>query len=162
MRTSRRLFGGSFMKIDEIVKRMESKIDSNCFDFSLHIDCCRIVLSNERRKDLIIKVRFDGCADEFLGSRGGCDCILVFSDKICLVECTSGKFRDSEVGRRSIQIRKCYEFVRSLGYDGLVEIVIYSNHFKGMAMKKFEHELKDVKKKGAIIRFLRCGRDGIT
>ena len=147
------------MEIDKLVGIIKSKIDNDCFEFPLHIDCCRIKLSNERRKSLMLKIRFDGCADECLGLEGGCDCIFVFPDKVSLVECTAGKFRDTDARRKPKQIKKCYEFIKSLNHSGLIEIVIYSDHFKKTAMYRFESELEDVKKKGAIIRFLRCGRD---
>lgn len=149
------------MKIDKLIETIKSKIGNDCFEFALHIDCCRIRLSNERRKCLMLKIRFDKCADKYLGLNGGCDCIFVFPDKISLIECTTGKFRDTDAKRKPEQIKRCYEFIRSLNYNGLIEIVIYSNYFKKTAMCRFENELKDVKKKGAVIRFLRCGRDPI-
>ena len=104
-------------EIEKLIEKLKNKInDNSCFDFNLHIDCCRIKASGYR-----LKIRFDECADRYFGKDGGCDCIFIFSNKVCVVECTS----DSDANVKFEQLRKCYNLIRNLGYNGFIQPVIY-------------------------------------
>ncbi len=143
-------------EIDKLIKTLKSKInDNDCVNFKLHIDCCRIKISR-----YLLKIRFDKCADRFFGKNGGCNCIFIFSDKVCIVECTTGEFGSLDAKRKPKQIKECYDLIRSLGYKGLIVAVFYYEHFgKKISKERIELELKDIKKRdrGFIIRFKKCG-----
>ncbi len=148
-------------EIDRLIEKLKDKInDNDCFDFSLHIDCCRIKASGYK-----LKIRFDGCADRYFSKDGGCDCIFIFSDKVCIVECTTGKFGSRDAKRKPEQIKACYNLVRSLGYKGLIVAILYYESFdKNISKKRVELELKNIKKKdrGFIIKYRKCGKESIT
>ncbi len=148
-------------EIDKLIEKLKNKInDDDCFDFSLHIDCCGIKASRYK-----LKIKFDGCADRYFGKDGGCDCIFIFSDKVCVVECTTGKFGSRDAKRKPEQIKACYNLVRSLGYRGLIVAIFYYESFsKNISKERVELELKDIKKKdkGFIIKFRKCGKEPIA
>ncbi|GEM_PF-3200965 len=139
--------------IDKITDKVKNK---DCFEFSHNIDGCKIKVISYK-----FKVKFDGCADAYFGIEGGCDCIFIFPHKVCIVECTTGKFGSRDAKRKPKQIKKCYTIVRDLGYRGLIEAVIYYEKIDSTSKKRVEIELKDIKKKdsGFIVKFLRCGAD---
>ena len=141
-------------EIHKLIKTLKDKIEGDCFNFKLHIDCCRIRSSKYK-----LKVRFDGCADRFFNKSGGCDCIFIFSDKVCLVECTTGTFGSLGARRKPKQIRECYDLIRSLDYKGLIVAIIYYESFKSVSKKRVEIELKEIKKgdKNFFFRFCKCG-----
>lgn len=148
-------------EIEKLIKTLKNKInDDNCFEFSNNIDGCVIKASNYK-----LKVRFDGCADRYFSKDGGCDCIFIFSDEVCIVECTTGKFGSRDAKRKSEQIKACYNLVRSLSYRGLIVAIFYYESFsKNISKERVELELKDIKKKdrGFIIKFRKCGKEPIA
>ena len=139
-------------EIEKLIEKLKNKInDNSCFDFNLHIDCCRIKASGYK-----LKIRFDECADRYFGKDGGCDCIFIFSDKVCIVECTRGKFGSRDAKRKPKQIKVCYNLIRSLGYRGLIVAIFYYEHFeKNISKERVKLELRDIKKKdkGLIVRY---------
>ncbi len=135
-------------EIEKLIKALKDRInDDNCFKFGNNIDGCVIKASN-----YILKIRFDKCADRHFGRDGGCDCIFIFPDKVCIVECTTGKFDSRDAKRKPEQIRVCYTLIRSLGYRGLIVAIFYYESFsKNISKERVELELRDIKKKD--IRF---------
>jgi hypothetical protein len=68
-------------EIERLIELLKSRInDENCFEFSNNIDGCKI-----RARGYKLKIRFDGCANKYFNVDGGCDCIFVFSNKVCIV-----------------------------------------------------------------------------
>jgi len=143
-------------EIDRLIEKLKDKInDDDCFDFGLHIDCCRIKASGYK-----LKVRFDWCANEYFSVDGGCDCIFIFSDKVCVVECTRGKFSDSDANVKFEQLRKCYHLIRSLGYKGFVQPVIYfGKSAKASALSKIRNKIK--KEFNVVPKICKCDKDPI-
>ena len=143
---------------DSLIRRIMDKVDDDCFEFGNNIDGCKVKASRFSHK-----VRFDECANEYFGVEGGCDCIFIFPDKVCIVECTTGKFGSEDAERKPKQIRECYRVIRSLGYRGLITAVFYYGSINKISKERAEIELKDLKKKdrGFIIKFLKCGKDSI-
>ncbi len=148
---------GKKNEIEALIDKITNKIkNEKCFDFSYNIDGCRIKATHYK-----LKLGFDGCADGYFGVNGGCDCIFIFPNKVCIVECTTGKFGSTDAKRKPKQIKECYTVVRNLGYQGLIEAIIYYETIDSTAKNRAEIELKDIKKKdkGFIVKFFRCGID---
>ena len=163
MQTLKKQFGGNFMKkneIERLIELLKSRVnDENCFEFSNNIDGCKV-----GAKGYKLKIKVDKCADKYLFEESEeekkCDCIFIFSDKVCIVERTTGKFGSRDLKNKPEQIRRCYKLIRSYGYRGLIVAFFYYEHFdKFVTQKSVENRLKDIKKvdKGFIIRFRKCG-----
>jgi hypothetical protein len=137
-------------EIERLIELLKSRInDENCFEFSNNIDGCKISISKKGYKELKLKIKIDKCADRYLFKESEkekkCDCIFIFSDKVCIVECTTGKFGSRDLKNKPEQIRRCYKLIRSYGYRGLIVAFFYYEHFdKFVTQKSVENRLKDI------------------
>ncbi len=139
------------MKKPELIEIIKNRIKNQkkCFDFD-NIDGCRV-----KCPDCRLKVRFDKCAASYFGFDGGCDCIIIFKDKICLIECKNGKFGSSDAKKSVKQIEKCYEFVKNNGNNQYTEAVIYFGEgIESISMNRVKAELKS---SNLPVKFYRCG-----
>jgi len=138
-------------EIIEIIERIRATIGAECLDNIRNIDGCRVVCNN---KGLLLKMRFDNCANNYFERQGGCDCIFLFCDKIFLIECKKGKFGSSDAKKAINQIKSCNEFIRDeLGYRGFIEVIIYyGKSMDPIAITRLKIELKSF-----ILKIFKCG-----
>jgi hypothetical protein len=139
------------MKKPELIEIIKNTVQNEeCFYFS-NIDGCRVKCS-----DCLLKVRFDGCADSYFGFDGGCDCIVIFKDKICLIECKNGKFGSSDAKKSVKQIEKCYKFVKNNSNNRHIEAVVYFGEgIEYTSMSRVKAELKWLY---LSVKFYKCGQ----
>ncbi len=140
------------MKKPELIEIIKNTIKNQkeCFDFD-NIDGCRV-----KCPDCQLKVRFDKCAASYFGFNGGCDCIIVFKDKISLIECKNGAFGSSDAKKSVKQIEKCYEFViKNNSSNRFIEAVIY--YGKGTRSISVNRVKTDLKLLKLPVKFLQCG-----
>ncbi len=137
-------------ELSEIIKN-KIKNKNECFDFT-NIDGCR-----DKCSDCLLRVRFDKCADIYFEFDGGCDCIIIFKNKISLVECKNGKFGSSDAKQSIKQIEKCHEFVKNNGNNRYIEAVIY--YGKGIDYTSMSRVRTDLKMSHLSVKFYRCGQE---
>lgn len=137
------------MKKPELIEIIKEKVqDKGCFEFS-NIDGCKVKCS-----DCQLKVRFDGCANKYFGVDGGCDCIVIWRSKIALIECKTGKFGSSDAKKASVQIKKCYEFVKNENIKDNIEAIIFYENIEYTSRSRVKIDLKILK---IPIKFYKCG-----
>ncbi|MCX9011738.1 MAG: hypothetical protein OIN66_11530 [Candidatus Methanoperedens sp.] len=139
------------MKKPELIEIIKNTIKNTkeCFEF-YNVDGCRVKCPNCQ-----LKIRFDGCANSYFGVKGGCDCIIIFKDKISLVECKNGKFGSSDAKNSIEQIKKCCNFVKNNGNDRFIEAVIYhGGGVEYMSMSRVKIELERLH---LSVEFYKCG-----
>lgn len=138
------------MNQSELIRVITKKVKNEaCFNFS-NIDGCKVKCSSCQ-----LKFRFDNCVDKFFGFTGGCDCIIIFKEKTSLIECKSGKFGSKDAKKVIKQIIKCFEFIRSQGYDQHIEAVIYFDNGHKTSMDRVKTDLKSY----VPVRFNKCGKE---
>lgn len=139
------------MKKPELIEIIKNTIKNqkDCFDFD-NIDGCRV-----KCLDCRLKVRFDKCAASYFGFDGGCDCVVIFKDKISLIECKNGKFGSSDAKKSIKQIEKCHEFVKNNGNNRYIEAVIY--YGKGIEPISMNRVRIELKRSNLPVKFYKCG-----
>lgn len=140
------------MKKPELIEIIKNAVqNTECFDFS-NIDGCRV-----KCPDCLLKVRFDNCADSYFGFDGGCDCIIIFKNKITLIECKNGYFGSSDAKKSIKQIEKCYAFIKNNGYNRYIEAAIFfGGGINTISMKRVIIELKGL---SLSVEFYKCGHE---
>jgi len=149
-------------EIRELMDRLRERVGEECIEEmgsgrgarTWNVDGCKVKASG-----CVMKVRFDCCADERLsGEKGGCDLVLVFEDKVCIVECTSGRLGNLDARRKAKQVKTCLEALRKLSQAcderKRIRSVIYHNGADPTALKRIRIELK-----GLAPKFLKCEKE---
>ena len=144
-------------EIRELMDRLRERGGEECIEEigsgrvrTWNVDGCKVKASS-----CVMKVKFDCCADEPLsGEKGGCDLVLVFEDRVCIVECTGGRLSNHDARDKVKQVKKCLESLRRLSQacDERVRSVIYHNGADSTAVSRVRRELQGLNPK-----FLRCG-----
>ena len=150
-------------EIRELMDRLRERVGEECIEEiesgrarAWNVDGCRV-----RASGCVMKVRFDCCADERLsGVKGGCDLVLVFEDRVCIVECTGGRLGNLDARRKTEQVKKCLEALRGLSRAcderRRIKSVIYHNGADFTAVSKVRSRLQELKLNP---KFLKCGNE---